>query len=68
MTYKKSTGVVYDTSQESELPGGEPVEVVYGGVGLPGIAFGARHPIRQWGENVEGVADSANNQTCNAKI
>ena len=57
----------HDTSPESELPCGEPVEMVYGGVCLPGIAFVAWHPVHQRGENVECVADGANNQACNLK-
>ena len=68
MSCTKSTGVQHEVwSLGLELPCGEPVEMVYGGVSLPGIAFGARHPVHQRGEKVESVAHGANDQAWNAK-
>ena len=68
MSCTKSTGVRHEVwSLGLELPCGEPVEMVYGGVGLPGITLGARHPVHQRGEKVESVAHSANNQAWNAE-
>ena len=59
---EESDRVQSDTSLELELPCGEPVEMVYGGVSLPGIAFGAGHPVHQRGEKVESVTHGANDQ------